>query len=41
MPFTSPAQKALDQINESMEAQCRLSREYAAALETRDKARAA
>ncbi len=38
MPFTSPAQSALDQINESMESQCRLAREYAAALETRDKA---
>ena len=37
MPFTSPAQASLDAINESMERQCRLSRDYAAALKTRDR----
>lgn len=40
MPFTSPGQQALDQINESMERQCHLAREYSAALETRDRSRA-
>ena len=32
MPFTSPDQDALDAINESMERQCHLAKEYAAVL---------
>jgi hypothetical protein len=41
VPFTSPAQPALDAINESMERQCYLAHEYTAALETRDRAKIA